>query len=439
MRYIQTHKGKAILVATVALSVFALLTQAIAQDVLASITSMPSAAASEKTDLRLAIDKVRLDIDTGNIADADETMKQLSQSLPDDPEVLAMQSDLNLVQDNRGMAYANASAPGVPNADERQTDALLSPQGPSISGGYDMRKTNEAIEQMYGVEAHTEIDQGLALTLKLQNDHVNTRETFLRSNGSLQSFYGNRQQGSATLDKMFDDGQELLGTIYALQNKAGVGLEYSLWDSWGATSIIADFNKPNSDYVEMVVEHGVKHDVTLERKFNVDQFLQAKATGGFNSYALDGVTDAAEAAAWTADIDYVRPVNLFDGELTEGKLGDLTLGLHYNGLAEYFSHINHRIDLTGSVFTPLRANSYEVHAFTGSVSKNILPDLTAEISGGEGFNRIQGNRGPIYAAVMKYAITDGVALDVHASRNLVGGQNNSEKEDTLGMGVRWNY
>ena len=238
---------------------------------------------------------------------------------------------------------------------------------------------------------------------------------------------------------MFDDGQEVRGSVYALENKAGVGLDYSLWDKWGTTSLYADYNKPVDDFVEMVVEHGVKHDIYAERKLLIDQYAQARVFGGFTSYAMDGITDAADAPGWGADLDYVRPVKLFDGKGTEDEGGDVTLGCHYSALAEYFTHIAQRIDTANQLFTPLPTADYEVHDFSVTAAKNLMPELTTEIQAGMGVNRMTGQSGPLYSLVIKYDVVKDISLNFHASRNMLGGQNDSEKEDILGANMKWAY
>jgi hypothetical protein len=285
------------------------------------------------------------------------------------------------------------------------------------------------------------------VSVDLQNDHVNTRAPFTRANGTIQSFYGNRQQGTVTGDMMLGSGpfsgtsQEVLASLYALENNVGGGAEYRLWDGMGSTSIQVDYNRPDTDYVEMTVQHGTKHDIHLERKQIITEDLTAKLGGGFSHYSMDNDWSAAEAPGWNFDLDYNHPVNvvqLFGGS-SSSSADEITFGAHYAVEAEYFTSVDRRTDSTGQPFNPLPATNYEVHSFTGSASKAIFAGLNAEAFGGYAVNRLQGNSGPLYGGSLNYSPIEHLGFNIHGSRTLLGGQNNGEKEEIVGADVKWTW
>jgi hypothetical protein len=398
-------------------------------------------ASSDESDLRLALAKVNLEAETGNIDEAFEMLEAIEARHPNNPEVLAVQSDLYMKLENRGMAFADAGRSGPFESqmvDSRQYAALLAPQGVFTSVGFNERTTNEAVERMETLSGQMAIASGLALSANLQNDYVKTKIPFLRTNGTLQSFYGDRQQGTVTADKMFNDGQEILGSVYAVANNAGVGAQYRLWDHWGATSIAADYNKPEIDYVEMAVQHGTTHDVTVERKQIISQDLQAKLDGKYTIYAMDGDSNAAEAPGWNFDFDYNHPFDFFgDPNSVSSREDEITLGAHYTVDAEYFTRKDRAISNAGIPYNTLPVTDYEVHAFTASASKDIISGLKAEISGGIAVNRLVGTNGPIYGFLLNYAPIKELGIGFHATRNLLGGQNSGEKENNIGVDVKW--
>ena len=94
---------------------------------------------------------------------------------------------------------------------------------------------------------------------------------------------------------------------------------------------------------------------------------------------------------------------------------------------------------SADTFNPLPTTTYEVHSFTGSIGKVLLPNVDAEIDGGYGVDRISGGSGPIYGGSLTYTPLQHLGVDIHAMRTLLGGQNNGQKEDIAGASVKWTW
>ena len=406
--------------------------------------AIQAVAASDQADadLRLSLDKVELDASTGRLNEGRALLEQLKQKYPSAPEIQALESELQLQNDNRGIAFKEASKLGTSGSLDRenhQRAALLSPNGQFVSGGYNFRRTKETYENIETIKGQMAIAPDLALSTTLINDTINTRVPFLHTNGTLQGFSGDRQIGAISADKFFSDGQEVVGSLYAVQNSAGLGGQYRFWDTSGASSISVDFNKPDMDYVESAVEHGTKTNVILERKQIFSEEVQARIDGKYTQYSLDGSSNAASAPGWDFDLDYTYPyIFSSDASSTGSFLADpFVFGARYGVGAEYFSHIQSSYSSTHTAFSPLPVSSYEVHSFTASATKNIFAGFQAEVSGGIAVNRIAGNSGPIYGLLLNYVIDKEIGVNFHANRDLLGGQNNSEKEDNIGMDLKW--
>jgi hypothetical protein len=147
----------------------------------------------------------------------------------------------------------------------------------------------------------------------------------------------------------------------------------------------------------------------------------------------------AEAPGWDFGLDYARPVKIFDqGDNDDAWYNDqFTLGAHYGVEAEYFTFVDREFITPTDFFHPLPTTSYEVHSFTASIGKTLLTNIDAEIEGGYGVDRISGGSGPLYGGSLTYTPIQHLGVDIHASRTLLGGQNNGEKEDIVGASVKW--
>jgi hypothetical protein len=104
--------------------------------------------------------------------------------------------------------------------------------------------------------------------------------------------------------------------------------------------------------------------------------------------------------------------------------------------AEYFTHVDSH-PATGGSFNPLPATTYEDHYFTASAGKMLFSMVKVQAFGGYGVNRIAGNNGPLYGGSITYNILKNLGIDIHGSRDALGGQNESEKEDILGASLKW--
>jgi len=410
----------------------------IAVILLTTALSFPSMAwAQENPELRLALDKVALYAETNKLNDAFNLLDQLKEQYPNNPQVLQTEADLNLRIGNRGAGFAalNKAIKLDPHNEDildRQRTTLLS-QGPFAQAGYDFRRTTEAYENREHASGEAMITPSLSASLTVDNDHVHSRTPIIRTNGTSAEFSGDRQRAAATLDKMYDNGNEANATVYGNNNTAGAGAKYSLWDRYGATSLEGDFHRPYWDYVETVIDHGTQDRVRLERKQIISNNWNFTVGGGFNNYNLEHDTNVASAGAWDLNIGYTYPYAV------SNKPGDeITLGANYTVDAEYFTHIDHGTNTAGLIYKPLPTSSYEIHALNVSAGKALSSKWYLEGYGGYAVDRL-GDNGPLFGAVLEYAPLDHLGIELRGTRSVLGGLGNSERVDQLGMNVKYRW
>lgn len=409
------------------------------------ISTTPAMAAKHSSnsdaDLSLALAKVSLYAEQNRLDEALQITQELKHRYPNNPQVLAAEADIDFRMGNRGAAFAALNEahdldPGNEDILNRQRRSLIE-QGPFAGGGYQYRHTSEANEQFIRVDAQAVLSPTLSAQLEAQNDHIHSRTPFVDTRGALRSFSGNRQMGNLTLDKVWHNGDEANASLYGTDDSVGAGAQYSAWDRYGATTIQGNINKPDWDYPIMVIEHGTRDNIRLERRQIITPRFQATLGGGYNRYNLEDESNAGSAAAWDLNLTYTFPV------AGSGPVGnELILAPGYNVAAEYFTHEKRETDITGTfLFKPLPISSYEVHTLSLTASKNFSSSFHGDVFGGYSVDRLGGN-GPLFGAVLQYSPFEHLGVELHGTRALLGGLNNgsnNEKEDIVGINIkiRW--
>src|SRR5262249_1868866 len=122
-------------------------------------------------------------------------------------------------------------------------------KGGFACAGYNRRVTAEAYEQIESATGQVALPfPGISIDFDLENVHANTTTPFTRANGTEQSFYGNRQQGTVMLQKTFQNHDQAGASVWGNNREVGGGLQYALKDRWGGTSLQVNYNQPNWDY-----------------------------------------------------------------------------------------------------------------------------------------------------------------------------------------------
>lgn len=388
---------------------------------------------SPQSRLRLDLLRVSLLAETGRLDEAFVLIGQLKESYPDHPEVLAAEADLNLRTGNRGAGLAllsRATAMDPDNEDilERRKAAVM-PLASFTSAGIDVRSSGQATEHFTRAAHQAQLTPTMSASLAVENNHMKSRGAFSRLNGRSERFDGDRQRAMLTLFKLFESGNEATGALYLANQVIGAGASYGWRDRWGGTTVQADLQRPEWDYIEAVADHGAKDRLRLARTQHLSARTEGSGGVGVNRYTLDG-DEMARSLAVDVALNYAfsyAPGGTPDGEWQ--------LGARYSADAEYFSRVERRTAVNGTVFKPLPVASYEVHAVTVSAAKQLLPRLQLEGYGGYGVDRLGGD-GPLLGAVFTYKTAENFGVELRASRGLIS-ERSSEKVDQLGLALKY--
>jgi hypothetical protein len=394
-----------------------------------------SPGSADSADLNLALKKVSLYEKTGKVDEAFALIDKMKKQYPNNPQLLQAEADLNYRHGNRVAAFSviNKAAALDPSNEDimEQRNYIMSGES-YASGGYNFRRTNEAKEQFSHFIGQYAFSPSLSSMLKIENDHLQSRKPITRVDGQQQNFYGNRQRGSLTFGKMFENGDEANLSLYAGNSNVGGGGQYSKWDRSGTSILQFNINRPDWDYVETVVENGTKDNIHLERQHVFNENLHAILGAGFNNYNLKGASNSARSADWNLNIGYSRPYRF-----SQYSKDEVTLGVYYTVDAEYFTHVDRRVDSSGTRSKIFPASSYEVHSLNASVRKELAEKLFVEGFGGYSLDRLGGS-GPSFGGSIEYNPVDKIGVDLRASRGIMGARG-GEKVDQVSLNVKWQW
>lgn len=392
-------------------------------------------ASIDSGDLRLGLNKISLYEKTGRVDEAFALLGRLKKQYPDNPQLLQAEADLNYRHGNRVAAFSliNKAAALDPGNEDIMEQRNYIMSGESFaSGGYNFRRTSQANEQLSHFIGQYAYSPSLSTMLKLENDHLQSRKPITRVGGQQQNFSGNRQRGSLTFGKMFENGDEANLSLYGGNSNIGGGGQYSRWDRSGTSVLQLNINRPDWDYVETVIENGTKDNIHLERQHIFNESLRAILGAGFNNYNLEDASNAARSADWNLNIGYSRPYRF-----SQYSKEEVTLGIYYTVDAEYFTHVDKRIDSSGARSKIFPASSYEVHSLNVSARKELAEKLFIEAFGGYSLDRLGGS-GPSFGGSIEYNPVDKIGIDIRASRGIMGARD-SEKVDQISLNVKWQW
>jgi hypothetical protein len=390
----------------------------------------------ENADLRLSLAKVTLYSETNQIDKAFSLIDQLKTDYPDEPQILLAEADLNLRIENRGSAFADIQkAQMLRPTDEdimARKRAMFKDLEPFASVGASVKRTNQATEKFVTAGAQAYYDPTLSAGIIFENDSLKSKADVVRVDGTAEPFDSDRQRATLSMGKLFNGGHGADGFLYLGNDNIGGGLQFSLWDRSGTTSLQANLNQPDWTFIETVVGKGTKDNISLTRKQRFRNNFDLSLGGSLNRYNLEDDSDVAKSVSLDFYAGYNYPVSF-----SETMGDDINLGINYGLGAEYFKDKETKLSPGGGTFQPLPAETYEVHSLTVSASKNFTPDLNLDAYAGYAVDRF-GDDGPLFGAGLTYSPVKNISLEVLGSRGIMG-ENRIGTVDQYSVNLKWKW
>jgi hypothetical protein len=398
-------------------------------------------ATSQKNDddaeLRLALAQIELYSETDDMDKAFSLIDKLKTEHPDDTQILLAEADLNMRIENRGSAFAAINKAQQLKPDDEEIIArrrgMFQDVMPFVSAGASAKNTNQAKERFITAGGQVYFDPTLSLGVLAENDHLKSKVSVVRADGTSEYFDSDRQRGTLSLGKIFNGGHEADAFAYIGNDTGGGGLQFSLWDRYGTTSLKGDISQPDWTFIETVVGKGTKDDISLTRKQHFkNKNIELSLGGALNRYNLEHDSDVARSESLDIAIGYTYPISM------SNSVGDdLNLGLNYGLGAEYFNNRKTKVNAAGEVFMPLPAETYEVHSFTASLSRNFTNYLSADAFAGYAIDRF-GSDGPLFGGGITITPITNLSLELLGSRGIMG-ESRIGTVDQFSANLKWKW
>lgn len=379
--------------------------------------------------LRLDLLQARLYVERGRLDRAHELLTRLAAERPQNLDILANLARLEHTIGRWRRAdrlYEEALQQSPDNEDVLASQIYLrGEQAPRIRVDEEHKTVvGRWSEQLTRVSGHSILSPGLRIggTYDLNQVEANGVQ---RSDGRTEPFDGSRQRGEFYVEYDFEGGSRLRGSAFGGRSTWGAGMQFSNPDAWGRTSVQVDFQRPFWEFIEGVVDEGVRDRIEVERRLRAGTRWNGWGNVSLNRYGLGG------------DDDVAKSVGVAGGMALTLLKSEPTINLEYGFDGEYRKSIESRTGFDGAPFHPLPLISREVHSLGTQILAPIVSHFTANGYGGYLWDRL-GGQGPFFGLRLTFDTPADFGAQVWFDRRL-NSINTGERVNRFGGRLLWRF
>ncbi len=346
--------------------------------------------------LRLDLLEARLLMETGRERAALQLLDRLGETHPQHPRVLASRANL---EDRVGRWrpafewYSLALSHDPENEDYQEAKARVwSQEAARVRLDFTWEKVEDGEEErILTYSGHlflNSISKFLRVGFVLDQNHISV-DDITRANGQIKSFNGVRLRGEVYLRYDMQSGSWIRSSLYLASNGVGGGLLYALPDLAGETRLLGEFQRPNWDFPEGVVDHGTRDRIQIQRYQRLTTRLHGSLAGAFNRYGIDGDSRVATSYSIEGSMRYFL------------TMAYPIFSIGYGLDKEHKLSIEERTDELGGTFNPMPLVSREIHSIDFTIDHTLTSALRVEGTGGYAFDRL-GDAGPFFGILATY-------------------------------------
>lgn len=379
--------------------------------------AMALAQEEESSRLQLSLTRVKLLMETEKMDEALQLVETLKNDYPENPDVIAAEAELYFRMDNRGkglslIRQAGTLAPENDDILQRGQEALAGSQN-FAAAGMDVRMTGHAIiEHVMRASGQFSLTSPLSVGIILENNHLSATN-FQRANGVIETVKEDIQRGEFGVIYNRENGNQAKGSLFLSQGIIGVGADYSWTDLHGVTTFGGAFNRPNWEYIAMVIDEGTQDKLRISRTHMLTPRITLYGEAAINRYGIDDEDNVASSPSFEGDISYTLPVAHTQRVLGQQGFVKLRYGID----AEYPFDVKEKRTAAGVIYEPFALDSYEIHSVQVTIAKKLFNVLSVEAFGGYAIDRL-GDDGPLAGASIFYQPNKHIVLEAMASRSI---------------------
>lgn len=271
--------------------------------------------------------------------------------------------------------------------------------------GGEYRITGEYQKEYYAYFSYRHpINAANQLFFQLDFDHIDAERYINIDTGVLEKRGGERCKGALSWVHRLWCGDVLTPTVYFSEQDVGGGIHYLQTDLIGSTLWALEYNRPNWDFTQTIIDYGTRDMVAVKRVQPICPRFEVSLGAGLNRYSLEGLTEAATSWSLEGSATYLLSKGNFLRELM-GRDGIISFNYYLD--AEYRMRVKERIGPFDQPFTPLPLISRETHAAFVFMAKRFGKCLAIDGFGGMSYDREAGGSAvPIWGSQIFFGDPD---------------------------------
>lgn len=378
-------------------------------DTVAIVPAAQSLTAEEQMrqqqDLRLQILYARLELETGQEAQALARLNHLRTYYPKDSQLLSYTANVENYKGNWPQALtlldeAQRSAPENQDiASMRQNIGRVHSQNVMID--HEWRRIGNSDEQISTFSGNVRAGNNVEIGGTFQNDELDASQIRRASDGKIGDYEHSKKRGELYAAYYFGNGDRLQASLFANNDTAGTGVYYNFSNPAGRSEVLAEYHRPYWDFVEAVNEDATRDRIGAKHVANLTPTTTFSAEVSGNRYNIADENNVATTALIRANlVQQLRAANPY-------------LGVGYGFDGEYVLDKKYRPLPGGDKYSPFPMNSREVHFVSAIVSQEITPSTKGDLVAGYAVDRL-GDHGPQVEGRITQELTKDLEAQVRA-------------------------
>lgn len=233
---------------------------------------------------------------------------------------------------------------------------------------------------------------GLRAFARCERDWMTLDAYTVFNNGEIVPFDGVRYRGYVSLEREWDTGNSLMGTLFGGDGVIGAGGVAQALDFWGRWRLFGEYHEPCWDITESTIEHGARNRIGIERR----QYL-AKRVELLASYAYQRFYLFANRWAGTSwELQGLLSYQLWpEGDLLKHFPSGTIISYNFLWDIETITKTLTKVNDQGLAYQPLDLNSRESTITFLGVRLPLHPALVLEGTAGYYFDFLPRKGGAV--------------------------------------------
>ncbi len=385
---------------------------------------------AEELDVRYAMLDARIGLESGEHYEVTNELLELTELHPNNATLLGYTANaLNFTgrwkYAQRLLERANDIVPTNEDILALQRDINIRRDAEShVKVDYEWVSIGDSDEKIWTLSGLVYVDEELEIGANLQTvdvDAVNVR----RIDGRIGDFDEDAQRGEIFIAHEDIEGQRIQGSLYGNNDTFGLGLSYRWLNSLGMTRVYAEYQRPNWDFVEGILDDATRDRIGFDHSYVHNTLWSFNGGLAFNRYNLRDAEDVSQSVS-----------GLFSATRVLRGSGPY-LAANYTLDAEYRVGEKLFTDNLGTPFFPL-LDSREVHTLSLIAAEQFTPETDGLIQAGYSYDRL-GGQGPLVAGQLTHQMFE-EQLEAQI-RGSYGARTSDNEGDTARVGghLKWRF